>query len=175
MLATLVVAGFEGALASNVARDQHRAVLALATRSAGQRSRLWQWTPGNHCAGSAYAAHLFRDGPGDRHLISPNENVKATQGQILQRCARPSPTRNRHNVEIHRAARLFALVRWNDGLGLNMACRCGSRENERHHRKQPEHCQIDDTGDRIMVGNILAKRSILEDNGKPDFGSDQQA
>jgi len=65
-------------------------------------------------------------------------------------------------------------VRWNDGVGLPMGSRCNSRENQRHYRKQRQHCQIDNAGDRIPAGDILAKRPILECDGKQDFGGDQQ-
>ncbi len=55
-----------------------------------------------------------------------------------------------------------------------MVSRCDSRENKRHHRKQRQHCQIDNAGDWIPAGDILAKRPILEGDGKQDFGGDQQ-
>lgn len=59
-------------------------------------------------------------------------------------------------------------------LALYTGSRYNSRENERHHDKQRQHYQINNAGDWISAGDILAKRSILKSDGKQDFGGDQQ-
>lgn len=65
----------------------------------------------------------------------------------------------------NRPARLFAQVRWNDGLGISRVTAsshiCSPDENW-HDREKCEHDEIYASRDRIATGDIIRKRKVCE-------------